>query len=429
MNTDIYASYQPVTNNGASRRRMLLVLIGALVALVVGFFVYSWFVTSTVTITASDAVIVVKQDDKTTTFNSSPAVFKTRSIATVFIEARRSDDGITQRGIVPKRRQNTRIALEVQALARAELVNQAPYIYPLIENNLIFGIRPYNGDIAVSNIIGSDSGALPKLPGLYDLKQILWRDSKNFIYVTKLKGTGVASTQPGLIRRDLPYTAVAAVDADRTALLSRFGLHLSTKGLDIADAPVIAEPRNDTLPFVFADRRFIFYGWPDVAASQDQGKRTSSDEASEREAEVNGTILSIYTPGGDVAGQFRVAIKTKVHKILSLDEQRIVILADDGLYITSLRGKGTRKESFLFGVVKDMALYRNRLLLLGSAGLWEFDSSDETYHKTATYPVGEEYVPYSLAVINNALYFSTSVAKDGFSKNKNAVNSFFRIQL
>jgi hypothetical protein len=417
-----------------SNRNRLFAALGALIVIVVGLTAFSsWFTTATVTITASrpDATITVKQADKSFELGNGSVIFKTRNTARIFIEAKvGKDGGLTQKNIEPRRRQNTPVNLEVKALAKAEQVGRAPYLYPLIENSLIYGVSPYNGYLEVGPLAKNPTTQLPRLPFLPILKQVVWRDSKNFIYITTTKGAGVVSTQPELTRKDLPYTAVAPAGNNTVALLSNKGLHLA-QGLALANARVVARPLPNTFPFLFADSRFIFYGRLVFEEHQEEAEEDhlTLDEVETPDPGIQNAQVLLFDHRGNRLKELTVPTRGQVYKVLSLDDQRLVVLASDGLHLVSIPNGTTDKKEFSFGEVKDMLLHKNKLLLLGSAGLWEYGINNDEYHKVASYPVGEAYIPYSLATFKNELYFSTLVEEGGFKKNPRARNSLFRIEL
>lgn len=415
-----------------NRKKTLVGAILGLIALFGMFWFYSWFLTATIMVTSPQADIYIKQGNVEVSAKGR-ATFRTRSTEKVFIEAKK-DGSAAQKYVQPERRQTINVSLDLKQPVEAERVGTGPLSHSLIEDGFIYGINPYNGYLGVEPLAGNDTNQLPKIPFLPSLAQVVWRDSRNFIYITSTEGAGVVSTQPGASVEGLIYTAAASSD-DITALLDSKGLYLAN-GIDAKNAKKIDSAQTNVPPFLFADDRFVFYGWSvfeDVHGNQDEEPAVSveDEEAEEDDPGIESSRLKIFNHSGERLYEITIPSKDQVYKILSVNESELVALAGDGLFIINLDSDEPKTEgkTFSFGRVRDMVMADSRLLLLGPAGLWEYSLDNDEYYKMASYPVGGEYVPTTLTAQGSTLYFSTSIEEDGFSKNQDIQNNIFKITL
>lgn len=422
-------------------KKMLLVLC----ALFIGgawliLFLSSWFTTATLNISSSsNAELFVKQGRQDfQKIGAGKATFKTRDTESVFVEAR-DKDNVTQKSVQPKRRQTIDVSLELKQPGTAERVSSVgPFLSPFISDQFVYGIfTPTTvGYLNVAPLGGKDTADIqyPSLPSLPILRQIAWQDVNNFIYVTATEGAGVVSTNSALNQSKLPYINVATPNSSTTALLSGKGLHLAN-GLDIKDAPLVARSESGSWSYVFADNDFIFFGWTRYGQSEEEGNgRTgilrTEPEDPEGRVVVDGVNLSVFDHQGERQHKFDLDIKSRVLRVASVDKSTVGVLADQGaFYLIDLKTGQSQKKDFSFGSVQDMVSFENKFLLLGSAGLWEYDVADDSYHKVAGYPAGESYVPQSLSVSSGALYFSTKNTQRGNIKTRQPSNSVFKVLL
>ncbi len=390
-------------------------LVGLLIGAMI--FVITWLNTATVTITTQDqAKIFVKQGD--TDFReigAEKAVFRTRSRDTVFLEARKGE-ATTQKAVQPKKTKNIEVALTLKDTVTIERISPGPFKSPLVEGSYAYGINPNSRSLSVQAFDGSKN--LPLLPVLPFLKQVVWHDSKNFIFIAQGRGAGVVTNGMPQINQGILYTAVARVNGSTLALISRQGLHLADTTLENSRniAPVVP---NST-PFIFADSNYVFYGG------------LVSEEVKEESGvpNISGAVLYAFDHSGNKKYELNLSINHDIFNVQSLTTTEAVLLTERGLQSLNLTTGKLVDIDFSFGQVNDLALTNNRLLLLGTAGLWEYNRQVNEYYKLASYPSGEEYVPSSLSVSNNVLLFSSNVRKSELKKDTTSANSnLYRIIL
>lgn len=372
-----------------------------------GLLVVIWTIlqlfTSTISVSTHDyASIYAKQGG--TDFKkigTGRAVLKTRNKEAVFIEARLNEQ-ITQRSVIPQRRQTQQISLGLRPLVEPKSFAEGPVIYPLVDGQFIHGINPHTNSLTVKRLEGSD-GTLPDVPLLPFLKQIIWFDRQNFLYITLGRGAGIYGNSTDHGHGSLSYSA-AATNGSAIALLGTDGVYLA-ENRDLANAQKISSYIDNSAPNIFMSNDRIFrisLIYEPIVEEQDEplGKETE---------------LLAFNLDGRREEEMRLPIKTPVRKMVTLENGELGLLSDEGLHFLKVGIGESNKKEFSFGKVQDFVEYKGHLLLLGESGLWEYNRSASEYYKLANYPMGEGYVPDSLTIFRNNLYFSTSNKAGGTS--------------
>lgn len=414
-------------------RRNIMLFILVVLAFIVGVLVHGWLFTAQITITSSqNATIYVKQaEDSFREVGKGRTVYRTKVLDTVYVEAREAG-AATQKTVDPKRRANTEVSLPLKPLGKYEYVAGGPFIYPFISGSFIYGINPNTNSLDVKSL-GEESKDLPMLPLLPFLKEIAWFDSENYIYVTAIKGTGVVSTQPGLAASNLPYNGAVKVSDSVTALSGSEGLYLAN-GLDIRNARKIASSDPNAPSFLFADDRYIYYGWLKFGEVHEEEhpvfRGSLTEESEEHDPEIEEVSLIVFNHDGTKVKQLTLPEREQFYRVTSVGKSTVAVLVGGGLRLLNIDTGEIQPAQFDFGNVKDMLMHNGRLLLLSDVGLWEYAIKEEAFYKRAAYPEGEEYVANSLTEFNGSIYFSTQMSREEINKTSTtAKSSVYRIAL
>lgn len=399
----------------ALNRRKLVLGLAVTAAVILFVLLILKLFTATISIKTNNpnAKIFVKQGSgEFSEIGVGEAKYKTRSSAVVFVEARLSDQ-VSQKSVAPKRLRNTRVSLELEQLAAAKFIATAPLLYPHIENGFVYGINPHTNGFEAQPI-ENNNAVPPVLPQLPFLKRIVWFDAQNYIYATQGRGVGVISSDLGkqISHQSLSYSDAVAANRDAVVLLAADGVYLA-KSIDIEQTTKIASTVEHSEPNLTADDEFIYFSSLIFETGTEEDQQPPAKE----------TKLEVFNLNGQKAHEFTLPFKEKVYKVAAVDETTLALLSPAGLTLLDIKSGQTRNEVFSFGEVQDMLIFNGRLLLLGAAGLWEYDKTGSEYHKIATYPAGEEYVKNSLVVIGNELYFSTSAKEEELLKQSTSAKS------
>jgi hypothetical protein len=401
------------------RKRLFRQVAAAVMGIGVLTVIFLWLTTSTIAVTSQpDAQIFIRQDGSESEYaGTGRAVFRTRSSATVFVEAR-AEGRVTQQAVKPRRARTTAADLQLRELAETRAIAEGPLIFPHIEKGFIYGINPRTKSLAV-NPLGRADRLEPALPNLPFVKRIIWLGSaSHFLYVSQGRGTGViGGRQP---RAGLPYTDAALLPGTSDlALLAADGVYLARRA-NFQTASKIADTTANSAPSIFADGGRIFFAsliFEELEQEADQPRGVE-------------TRLLVFGRGGEQQHDFRLELTEPIYKIVALDDDTAGLLTGTGLTELELASGKTAERAFDFGRVRDLIVFRDRRLLLSETGLWEYDAASGASYKIAGYPTGEEYTDNSLAVINGALYFSTSIKRDELLKDSTAArSSVYRVVL
>src|SRR5688500_16843798 len=115
-------------------RKLLIKLIAGLVVVIGIVLFWLWFSTATIAVAANpEATMYARQGDQDfKEIGKGQASFRTRSLDTVFVEARLQDNA-TQKAVAPIKRQKVRVELATEPLAETKFLARGPLIYPHIE--------------------------------------------------------------------------------------------------------------------------------------------------------------------------------------------------------------------------------------------------------------------------------------------------------
>jgi len=395
----------------------LLTSIVIIVLLVVGWQRYT---TTTINITApQDAKIFIKQASNSfSEIGTTTATYKTRDAGVIIVEAR--DDGrVVQRSVTPAHNKTKTINLEFQPLVSAQIFSQGSLTNLFIQNGFTYGINSHTNNIAAFPILPS-IGLSPILPStLPFLKQVIWKNPKNFTAITLGRGSIVVKDNVIEDNENYPFSMVG-VGQKNAVLLGKDGFYFSTD-TDVSKTNRLSELIQNSIPQVFADSTYL-YG----VSLINEPIKDESDHPVGKE-----TNLILYDQNGKQVNNFTVPIKSSIYKVVALNNSTLAILSENQLVLVDTNTKKITTQDFSFGFVKDMVIYKNKLLLLGSDGLWQYNTSTTEYYKIALYPPNQEYVPFSLTVLDGSLFFSTSVTSKALKEKTGptVTNGVYKISL
>ncbi len=389
-------------------RRLLTIIaifLGGIVLIIAGYLLWQSYSSSTFIISApQNANIFVKQDSETfKEIGKTNATYKSRSKSTVFFEARLNDQ-VSQKSYSPQGNSTTNVNLDFKPLVNAQPFANGALTNLFIENGFVYGINANTNSLTASPILPSTSVA-PNVLLLPFLKQAIWKNSTNYYAVTLGRGTQVIENNKILDGNLLPYSSIA-VGKSNSVLLGKDGYYFAESN-NLNKTKKLTDLKPQTEPQVFADNTYLY------TISLVLNKTTNEDEVPTGK-ESN---FIIYDQNGTQKFNITLPIKDQIYKIIALDSNNVMALTNNQLLFINLKEKSITPQDFSFGQVKDMVVYKNKILLLGSGGLWEYDNTSKQYSKVATYPTTQEYVPYSLTVLSDNLFFSARATAEAI-KNK-----------
>lgn len=382
-------------------KKIIIIVVASILLIGIGVWLFILFTTSTINISSPQGSdIYIKQNSSEfVKLGNTSVTYKTRDKSVIIIEAR-SADQITQKPVTPQPNKTIDVKLEFQPLIQAKEFSQGPLTNMLIENGSVYGINPQTKNLAVFAI--PPNTKLPIIVAtLPNLKQIIWKDSKNYNYLATGRGMGIVRDN---ISRDTEFntiSGVASYNNKNFIFYDNSGFYYS-KDEDLLNKSKISDIVKNSNPQVFADSNYMY------AMSL-----VYKDRADEGDFDPVGkeTMLVVYDQNGKKVSDYTIDITNQASRVISINKSNIAILTLEGLYIFNTDTKQLDKKDFSFGEVEDMVMFNNKLLLLGSNGLWQYSYEREEYNKVANYPDKLVYVPGSLSVIRNELYFSGAVSQ------------------
>jgi len=410
-------------------RRLLIGFVSFLTILAVILVANRLLTSSTIKISSSDHTqIFVRQGDQDfKQIGTGQATYKTRDTDIVYAEARQ-DGQVSQKSVQPERRKTVSLTLELKPLAKAEAIAGGPLIDMFFTNSYIYGINPDNGSLTARGLGADNNDPGPLLPLLPKLLQIVWADSNNFYYATTTRRGGLVQNGQPLVqeeRRDapLPYYAAAQINNSSLGLLSNDGLYLANGVSGVQSARKISGLTKGTSPAIFSDSTRLYLTelvYKSGGDSEDEG--LTEDPIS--------TNLVIFDSNGKQTSKFSLPLTERTMAIGGSSDALAVLSAGNVMLVNTKTGQ-SRNISFSFGNVEDLVIYKDRVLLLGSSGLWQLNPVSGEYTKVATYPKGEDYVRGSLQNTNGNLYFSTVVSEETLSQTTTttAQSSIYKLVL
>ena len=407
-------------------RKAVTVTVLSLIFIVLCVIFYLWYTTATILIKSSGADIYVSEQKDRSSFKKigfSEAAYRTRTQGNLYIEARGKQGQATQKPIQPKRRTTTTINLTLNEIIQVEPVTDLAFTYPLITKGYIFGINGNTNSLSMKSI--NNSAKAPLLPYLPELKKVIWYGEGDFAWVSYNRQSGYVNNwgKTYITEGDEP---LPNIDIDRqgntTALLSNAELRLST-GNDPYKSKRIASALNTDPSRVFVSPKYISM----------TSFNTSSASSEEGVSDIpTGADLTVYTHSGVLKQRISLPKNVDIiYKVEYLGDEQLGVLSDGKMYVVDIEDGSFTRKDFAFGTVNDLVAYKGRILLMGNTGLWSYDLDKDNYYRVANYANGETYVDNSLTVLDDQLYFSSSL-KGSSSWGKpdtQANNRMYRVDL
>lgn len=360
--------------------------------------------TATIMVSApSGSKVYAKQDNSDfKEIGTTTAKFTTQRSNIVIIEARLNGQ-VAQKPVQPQKNKTISVELQFQKIAEAKYFAPGPLTDLHIEGGFVYGVNPQTNNIAAFPITPSTSLA-PTLPILPYLKDIIWQNSSNFLFVSLRDGSGQVVNNKREADTYYPYRSATGNNKDGILLIGTKDYFFTKTANTIYAATKIASfSTANTIPEIFSDSNYLYC----VTAIY---PKDGSEEAKETQFELFNNI-------GEKKNSFSLPLHDRVFKVTAINQNTLAILTANNLTTYDINTKQTTAKQFSFGKVQDMVMYKDKLLLLGSDGLWQYNYTADEYYKTATYPEHQEYTPGSLTVLDGSLYFSTSVSKEALVKD------------
>lgn len=383
-------------------KKIIIIVVISILVCVGLFWIYIKLTSATIIISSpQDSDIYVKQSSSDfKKIGKTKVTFETQDTNTVIVEARK-DSQTVQKSVTPEKNKTITVDLQFKDLVQAEYFAPGPITYPYIQNGFIYGINPQTNNIAAFPISPS-TATPPTLPLLPFLKQIIWQTSRDFIYVTLGRGTGFVRNniiQEGNYSSNI---AIATSDLNNYILLNKDGFYYSPNS-NLQNITKLSGLIDNSNPNVFADNNYLY------TISLIYNDSVNNNDVAPTGKE---TSLVIYGLDGKKINEYKPPITNPSSKVVSIDKSTIAVLSPEGLTLIDIKTNQIKTQTLSFGEVKDMVVYKDQLLLLGTEGLWEFNRQSGEYNKIAVYPENQKYVPNSLVVLDGVLFLSTSVTDD-----------------
>lgn len=392
------------------RKVLILSLLGLLVVALI-IWCGLWLLTSKIVISTDPAatIFVRQAESDFEEIGKGLGTYKTRSKSPVFVESRLNEKS-TQKSIEPVRRKETHVSLELKETAAADYFADGPIIYPHIDGKFMYGINPNTNSLTVKPLRNVKARA-PRVPLLPFLKQIIWFDTKNFLYITLGRGAGIAGAGPADDHSEINFIDAANI-GNNLLLVAEDGVYLG-KNRSIDRVKKVSALTANASHNVFATPDHFYYTsllYEDIADESDEpvGKQT---------------IVAVFDINGKKTVEHRLAIGDLIKNVVEIDQQVFVLLSESGLCFVDSATNTSQTKSFSLGKVEDLVTYNGRLLLLGEGGLWEYDRLGDAYYRLASYPQDEGYTPKSLVVLGKSLYFSTTTSRTTAQGKSSAASS------
>lgn len=384
-------------------KRLLVIIaifLGGIILILAVLLWWQNYSASTFIISAPEnASIFVKQNSSSfKEIGKGSVTYKTRSGSTVFFEARQNEQ-ISQKSYSPQSNTTTNVTLDFKPIVIAQPFANGALTNIFTENGFVYGINSNTNSLTASPILPNTS-VTPNILLLPFLKQIIWKNSTNYYAVTLGRGTQIIENNKILDGNLLPYSSIA-VGKSNSVLLGQDGYYFAESN-NLNKTKKLNDIKPQSEPQVFADNTYLYTVSLIFNPTSNEDEVPSGKESN----------FVIYDQNGEQKFNINLPIKDQIYKIIALDSNNIMALTNNQLLFIDLKTNNITPQDFSFGEVKDMVIYKNKILLLGSGGLWEYIKNSSQYSKVASYPNTQEYVPFSLTVLNDNLFFSARATNE-----------------
>jgi hypothetical protein len=341
--------------------------------------------------------------------------FKTRSSNEIIFEARK-DSLRSQKTIKPEANKTIKVELEFEKQLTLKSVAKVAMSNFLIENGLVYGINTHTKSF-ISVPTNNSVQPSPVTPLLPNLKKIIYKNGKNFLYISLGKGTGIVENNKVQEDEIFKYSDASIIRDNKLALLGKDGLYIGDRD-NLENAKKINGYYNDSSPSVFSNSENIYM----VSRIYEESEEGILPKAKENK-------LQIFNPDGVKLKEITINTQEKINNVIQLSNESVAALTTDDIYFINTENSEISNLNFSFGQVKDSIIFKDELFLLGTDGLWRFRRDSNDFVKMAEYPKEQEYVPLSLTVLNGEMFFSTSITDNALKDSKsNETSNIFRVE-
>ncbi len=396
------------------------VVISLLIFLILGLIYYVYLILNTSTIiinSTNGSIISVKNvDDKTfIEIGTSNATYKTRSEDTLIFQAS-SGGQLTQKPVKPIKRETITVNLKFSDLIKPQLFSDLPVTHPLIKGGYLYGISPNSGSL-IGQKIDNVRGLPVQMPLLPFLKQIAWVDEKNFFYTNTSRGGGIV--EDGKFSVASQNYSVVSLDNGSMVLLGPEKLSLAQNLTEAKQPKSIANIPIKSSSSIFTEDDKIYL----ISRIYDNNTSEGKDLT------YNKTLIKSYDGLGKPEKSASLNSEDLVTALASVDKDRLLMLQDNKINLYNFSTESSNEIEFSFGDAVDLIKYKSRFFILSSSGLWEYVVNDNRFSRVSTFPENQEYVPESLTLIDDALYFSTVASEQALMGQSTAKAGVYKIEL
>lgn len=398
-------------------KRILLIVVPLIILTGIGIWFYLLSTTATLIVSApQESEIYVKESgEEFRLLGKNEVEFKTRSSNEIIFEARK-DSLRSQKTIKPEANKTIKVILEFEKQLTLKSVAKVAMSNFLIENGLVYGINTHTKSFT-SVPTNNSVQPSPVTPLLPNLKKIIYKNGKNFLYISLGKGTGIVENNKVQEDEIFKYSDASIIRDNKLALLGKDGLYIGDRD-NLENAKKINGYYNDSSPSVFSNSENIYM----VSRIYEESEEGILPKAKENK-------LQIFNPDGVKLKEITINTQEKINNVIQLSNESVAALTTDDIYFINTENSEISNLNFSFGQVKDSIIFKDELFLLGTDGLWRFRRDSNDFVKMAEYPKEQEYVPLSLTVLNGEMFFSTSITDNALKDSKsNETSNIFRVE-
>ncbi len=398
-------------------KKILLIVVPLIILTGIGIWFYLLSTTATLIVSApQESEIYVKESgEEFRLLGKNEVEFKTRSSNEIIFEARK-DSLRSQKTIKPEANKTIKVILEFEKQLTLKSVAKVAMSNFLIENGLVYGINTHTKSFT-SVPTNNSVQPSPVTPLLPNLKKIIYKNGKNFLYISLGKGTGIVENNKVQEDEIFKYSDASIIRDNKLALLGKDGLYIGDRD-NLENAKKINGYYNDSSPSVFSNSENIYM----VSRIYEESEEGILPKAKENK-------LQIFNPDGVKLKEITINTQEKINNVIQLSNESVAALTTDDIYFINTENSEISNLNFSFGQVKDSIIFKDELFLLGTDGLWRFRRDSNDFVKMAEYPKEQEYVPLSLTVLNGEMFFSTSITDNALKDSKsNETSNIFRVE-
>lgn len=398
-------------------KKILLIVVPLIILTGIGIWFYLLSTTATLIVSApQESEIYVKESgEEFRLLGKNEVEFKTRSSNEIIFEARK-DSLRSQKTIKPEANKTIKVILEFEKQLTLKSVAKVAMSNFLIENGLVYGINTHTKSF-ISVPTNNSVQPSPVTPLLPNLKKIIYKNGKNFLYISLGKGTGIVENNKVQEDEIFKYSDASIIRDNKLALLGKDGLYIGDRD-NLENAKKINGYYNDSSPSVFSNSENIYM----VSRIYEESEEGILPKAKENK-------LQIFNPDGVKLKEITINTQEKINNVIQLSNESVAALTTDDIYFINTENSEISNLNFSFGQVKDSIIFKDELFLLGTDGLWRFRRDSNDFVKMAEYPKEQEYVPLSLTVLNGEMFFSTSITDNALKDSKsNETSNIFRVE-